>query len=29
MSADLFENQICILVEIQNHIREEYNNYLK
>lgn len=29
MSADLFENQICILAQIQNHLREEYNNYLK
>ena len=29
MLADLFENQICILAEIQNRLREEYNNYLK
>ena len=29
MSADLSENQICILVEIQNHLRKEFNNYLK
>lgn len=29
MLADLFENQICILTEIQNYLREEYNNYLK
>lgn len=28
MLADLFENQICILAEIQNRLREEYNNYL-
>ena len=27
--ADLFENQICILEEIQNGLRKEYNNYLK
>ena len=29
MLADLFENQICILAEIQNGLRKEYNNYLK
>ena len=29
MLADLFENQICILAQIQNNLREEYNNYLK
>lgn len=29
MLADLLNNQIDILVEIQKRLREEYNNYLK